>query len=80
MLLLELVEVVPEHQLSLLYEQFQSAREEAIKLTDRFHASDPSDPSRLNLWDAVVRQTEIARTLLERWLSEATQLNGATPT
>jgi hypothetical protein len=74
----EHVEVVPDPQSSLLYEQFLAAREDAIKLTDRFRASDPTDPARLDLWDAVLRQTELARALLERWLSEGEQLNGTT--
>ena len=63
-------------QSSQVYEQFLAAREEAIKLTDRFRASDPSDSTRLDVWDAVVRQTELARALLERWLSQGGRIDG----
>jgi hypothetical protein len=53
---------------TVLYEEFQSARQRAMELTDRFRDCQADDPLRPQLWDAVVCQTETARQLLERWL------------
>lgn len=53
---------------TILYEQFLEAREQAIALSDRFAATPKTDPARDELWDSVLRQTETARALLERWL------------
>jgi hypothetical protein len=44
------------------------AREQAIALTDRFAVTPGEDPTRDDLWQHVVRQTDTARLLLERWL------------
>jgi hypothetical protein len=51
-----------------LYEQFLAARERAIAVSDRYAACKPGDPSRAQVWDSVMRETETARSLLERWL------------
>ncbi|MBV8715453.1 MAG: hypothetical protein JOZ65_10340 [Chloroflexi bacterium] len=53
---------------TVLYDEFLAAREKAIALTDRYHASTPTSSDRAELWDGVMRQTETARLLLERWL------------
>jgi hypothetical protein len=53
---------------SLLYEQFVAARVEAVALTDIYRETAADDPRRGVLWEAVVRQTESARVLLESWL------------
>jgi hypothetical protein len=50
---------------TVLYEEFLRAREKAIALSVRYRASNPPDAE---LWDSVMRQTETARLLLERWL------------
>jgi hypothetical protein len=54
--------------LNVLYEDFQRARQAAMEVTDRFYDLRPDDPRRPEVWDVVVRQTETARQLLERWL------------
>jgi hypothetical protein len=51
-----------------LFEQFVAARERAITLTDRFRMIDVDDPGRGKLWEHVMRQTDTAKLLLERWL------------
>jgi hypothetical protein len=51
-----------------LYEQFVDARVKAVELTDTYHHTAADDPDRPVLWDSVVRQTELARGLLESWL------------
>jgi hypothetical protein len=53
---------------TVLHDEFQRARQAAMEVTDRFYDCRADDPSRPALWDAVVRQTETARQLLERWL------------
>ena len=53
---------------TVLYEQFLVARERAIALTDIYRASRASGAAQPELWDSVMRQTETARLLLERWL------------
>jgi hypothetical protein len=53
---------------TVLFEQFVAAREQAIALTDRFAVTHGDDPGRDELWQHVVRQTDTARLLLERWL------------
>jgi hypothetical protein len=53
---------------TVLYEQFLRSRERAIALTDRFRASNSSDAAQAELWNSVMRETETARLLLERWL------------
>ena len=53
---------------TVLYDQFADARRLAVELTDRYHAIPKGDPTRDDAWDSVVRQTETARQLLERWL------------
>ena len=55
---------------AILYEQFIDAREAAIAVTDCFASVPPNHPDRDKLWDAVMRQTEAARVLLERWLQQ----------
>lgn len=51
-----------------LYEQFVAARLKAVELTDAYRAAAADDPRRAVLWEGVVRQTELARGLLESWL------------
>ena len=53
---------------SVLYEEFVDARRVAVELTDRYRETSADDPSRPELWERVVRQTETARLLLEKWL------------
>lgn len=66
---------------TVLYEEFLEARREAIDLTDAFHNVHAGDPRRKALWEGVVRQTELARRLLETWLrvSAAPQCPPETP-
>lgn len=54
---------------TMLYEQFVAARLEAVQLTDAYYQTPSDDPRRAVLWEGVVRQTEIARGLLESWLA-----------
>jgi hypothetical protein len=51
-----------------LYAQFETARCQAVALTDRFRELAPNDPRRRDLWDRAMEQTEQARQLLEIWL------------
>jgi hypothetical protein len=53
---------------SMLYEQFVDARLKAVELTDSYRQTAVDDPRRGVLWEGVVRQTEVARGLLESWL------------
>jgi hypothetical protein len=53
---------------TVLYEEFERARQAAVEVTDRFQDLQADDPRRPALWDAVMRQTETARELLECWL------------
>ena len=53
---------------SVLYEQFVEARLKAVELTDTYHQTPSEDPRRAILWEDVVKQTEVARDLLESWL------------
>ncbi len=54
---------------TMLYEQFVAARARAVELTDAYRATAAYDPRRAILWEGVVRQTEVARGLLESWLA-----------
>jgi hypothetical protein len=54
---------------TVLYEQFVEARLKAVELTDTFREASVEDPRRAVLWEGVVRQTEVARGLLESWLA-----------
>lgn len=54
---------------TVLYEKFESAREAAVALTDRYLQTPPDAPDRDVLWDRVVRQTEAARALLQSYLA-----------
>ncbi len=56
---------------SVLYEQFVDARLKAVELTDTYRQTAADDPRRVILWECVVRQTELARGLLESWLRTA---------
>jgi hypothetical protein len=53
---------------TVLYEQFVAARMKAVELTDSYRETTADDPRRAVLWEGVVRQTELARGLLESWL------------
>jgi hypothetical protein len=53
---------------SVLYEQFVAARLKAMELTDRYRQTPSDDPTRALIWDDVMRQTELARGLLESLL------------
>lgn len=53
---------------TVLYEQFVEARRVAIDLTDTFQSVEGGDPRRAFLWEGVMRQTEVARRLLDTWL------------
>jgi hypothetical protein len=50
---------------AVLYDQFARARQEAVKLTDRYRDAPSDAPDRDELWEQVVHQTETARSLLE---------------
>jgi hypothetical protein len=54
---------------TVLYEQFVNARLKAVELTDTYRETSADDPRRAVLWEGVVRQTEVARGLLESWLA-----------
>jgi hypothetical protein len=54
---------------TILYEQFAAARLIAVELTDAYRETSADDPRRAVLWEGVVRQTELARGLLESWLA-----------
>ena len=54
---------------TVLYEQFVNARLKAVELTDTYRQTSADDPRRAVLWEGVVRQTELARGLLESWLA-----------
>jgi len=56
---------------TMLYEQFVAARLKAVELTDAYRETSTDDPRRAVLWDGVIRQTEVARGLLESWLASA---------
>ncbi len=53
---------------TVLYEQFVRARLKAVQLTDTYRETPANDPRRAVIWEGVVQQTELARTLLESWL------------
>jgi hypothetical protein len=53
---------------TVLYEQFVEARLKAVELTDFYRSTPADDPRRAVIWETVVRQTELARGLLESWL------------
>ncbi len=55
---------------TVLYEEFVQARQEAVKLTDRYRDAPADAPDRDLLWQRVVWQTETARRLLVSWLRE----------
>lgn len=56
---------------TVLYEQFVHARQDAMELTDRYHATPLDAAERDVLWEQVVCQTETARRLLVSWLETA---------
>jgi hypothetical protein len=51
-----------------LYAQFETARCQAVALTDQFRELAPNDSRRPGLWDLAMEETEQARQLLETWL------------
>lgn len=53
---------------TVLYEQFVAARLKAVELTDAYRLTPTDDPRRAVIWEGVIRQTEVARGLLESWL------------
>jgi hypothetical protein len=59
---------------TVLYEQFVNARLRAVELTDTYRETSIEDPRRAVLWEGVVRQTEVARGLLESWLTSKREL------
>jgi len=63
---------------TIVYEQFVAARLKAVELTDAYRETSADDPRRAILWENVVRQTELARGLLESWLTSGTELPNAT--
>jgi hypothetical protein len=63
---------------TVLYEQFVNARLKAVELTDSYRETSVDDPRRAVLWEGVVRQTEVARGLLESWLASDRQAAGQT--
>ena len=63
----------------MLFEQFVAARERAITLTDHFWTIDVDDPGRRKLWEHVMRQTDTAKLLLERWLRSGKLTDQAHP-
>jgi hypothetical protein len=63
-----------------LYEQFVAARLKAVELTDAYRATEADDPHRAVLWESVVHQTELARGLLETWLTTSAPKPEATVT
>lgn len=62
---------------TVLYEEFLEARRVAIDLTDTFQRVEAGDPRRAALWEGVVRQTEVARGLLDTWLKVSAVLQHA---
>ncbi len=60
---------------AVLYEQFVAARTKAVELTDAYRATAADDPRRATMWEGVVRQTEVARGLLESWLASPSTAN-----
>jgi hypothetical protein len=60
---------------TILYEQFVAARTKAVELTDAYRATAADDPRRAIMWEGVVRQTEVARELLESWLASPSTAN-----
>jgi hypothetical protein len=62
---------------TMLYEQFAAARLKAVELTDAYRETAADDPRRAVLWEGVVRQTELARGLLESWLASGPSSVGA---
>ena len=55
---------------TMLYEDFQQARLAAVEVTDRYRDAPADDPRKAALWRDVVTRTELAHTLLKRWLAE----------
>jgi hypothetical protein len=53
---------------TVLYEQFVAARLRAMELSDAYRQTPTDNPGRDSIWDDVMRQTELARGLLESWL------------
>jgi hypothetical protein len=70
--------MAPEN--TVLYDEFDCARREAVQLTDAYHNIPKSDPRRAEVWESVVRQTETARQLLERWLQTGGEYPSASGT
>jgi hypothetical protein len=54
---------------TILYEQFVDARLKAVELTDAFRETPTNDSRRAVMWDEAMRQTELARGLLESYLA-----------
>jgi hypothetical protein len=54
---------------SVLYDDFNAARRDAIALTDQYLEAAPGDPARAELWERAMLRTETARLLLDKWLS-----------
>ena len=54
---------------TVLYEEFVRARQEAMRLTDRYRDASLDAADRAALWEQVVRQTETAQGLLLSWLA-----------
>ncbi len=64
---------------TVLYEQFVAARLKAVELTDAYRQTAADDPRRAVMWEGVVRQTELARGLLETWLRYSPTADAPTP-
>ncbi len=58
----------------LLYDEFSRARLEAVELTDRYREAPSDAPYRDELWEEVVRQTETARSLLQSFLGDESEV------
>src|ERR1700737_3028777 len=54
---------------TVLYEEFVRARQEAMRLTDRYRDASLDAADLAALWEQVVRQTETAQGLLLSWLA-----------
>ena len=61
---------VSSHDGVSMREQFEFARIEAVRLTDRYNCLKPGDSDRSAAWARAMEQTEVARQLLEAWLRD----------
>jgi len=59
---------------NVLYDEFARARNHAVELTDRYRDAPSDSPYRDELWAEVVRQTETARSLLQDFLAEGSEV------